>query len=132
MKMADMPEGAELIDNPVSVAPGFTVGNVHVLPGVPSILRAMFDGLRPRLRGGAVVRSRTIAVLCPEGEVAQALGAIQQRWPEVEIGSYPFMRQGSFGSSLVLRGTDPEAIAAAAAAILAWVGEHGFQVLDLS
>src|ERR687891_2389330 len=60
MKMADTPEGAELIDNPVSIAPGFTVENVHVLPGVPSILQAMLAGLKPRLRGGAVVHSRTL------------------------------------------------------------------------
>ena len=72
MKMAETPEGAELIDNPVSVAPGFTIGNVHVLPGVPSILQAMFAGLKPRLQGGAVVRSRTITVVCPEGDIAQA------------------------------------------------------------
>ena len=70
MKMADTPEGAELIDNPVSVAPGFTIENVHVLPGVPSILQAMLPGLKPRLQGGAVVHSRTITVFCPEGEIA--------------------------------------------------------------
>jgi molybdopterin-biosynthesis enzyme MoeA-like protein len=131
MKMADTPEGAELIDNPVSVAPGFTVGNVHVLPGVPSILRAMLPGLAPRLRGGAVVHSRTVTVFCPEGELAKPLAAIQARHPTVEIGSYPFMRQNNFGTSLVLRSVDADAIDAAADAILAEVRDRGVEVLDL-
>jgi molybdopterin-biosynthesis enzyme MoeA-like protein len=127
----DTPEGAELIDNPVSVAPGFTIGNVHVLPGVPSILQAMFQGLKSKLQGGAVVRSRTITLVCPEGDIAQALGKIQQDWPVVEIGSYPFMRQGSFGTSLVLRSTDEDAIAQAADAILAEARKRNVEVLDL-
>lgn len=131
MKMAETPEGAELIDNPVSVAPGFTIENVHVLPGVPSILQAMFAGLKPRLSGGAVVRSRTITVVAPEGDMARALGEIQTAHPTVEIGSYPFMRQGSFGTSLVLRSVDEAAITSAADAILAEVRERGIQVLDL-
>ncbi|MGD9507113.1 MAG: competence/damage-inducible protein A [Geminicoccaceae bacterium] len=131
MKMAETPEGAELIDNPVSVAPGFTVENVHVLPGVPSILQAMFAGLKSRLAGGAVVRSRTITVVAPEGDMARALAEIQAAHPTVEIGSYPFMRQGSFGTSLVLRSVDENAIASAADAILADVRERGIQVLDL-
>ena len=131
LKMAQTPVGAELIDNPVSVAPGFTIGNVHVLPGVPLILQAMFAGLKPRLRGGATVRSRTLTVVCPEGEIAKPLGEIQAQHPTVEIGSYPFMRQGSFGTSLVLRSIDPDAIAAAAEAILAEVRERGVEVLDL-
>ncbi len=131
MKMAETPEGAVLIDNPVSVAPGFTIGNVHVLPGVPSILQAMFAGLKPRLQGGATVRSRTLTVVCPEGEIAKALGEIQARHPTVEIGSYPFMRQGSFGTSLVLRSVDQDAIEAAADAILAEIRERGVEILDL-
>lgn len=131
MKMAETPEGAELIDNPVSVAPGFTVENVHVLPGVPSILQAMFAGLKSRLSGGAVVRSRTITVVAPEGDMAKPLAEIQAAHPTVEIGSYPFMRQGSFGTSLVLRSVDEAAIASAADAILAEVRERGIQVLDL-
>ena len=94
MKMAETPEGAELIDNPVSVAPGFTIGNVHVLPGVPSILQAMWPGLKSRLKGGATVLSRTITVLCPEGEIARPLGEIQANHPTVEIGSYPLHAPG--------------------------------------
>ncbi len=131
MKMAETPEGAELIDNPVSVAPGFTIGNVHVLPGVPSILQAMWAGLRPRLKGGAVVVSKTITVFCPEGEIAKPLGEIQALHPTVEIGSYPFMRQERFGTSLVLRSVDAAAIEAALAAIMTEADQRGIEVLDL-
>jgi molybdenum cofactor synthesis domain-containing protein len=131
LKMADMPEGAELIDNPVSVAPGFRVENIYVLPGVPSILRAMFAGLKPRLRGGAVVRSRTLTVFCPEGEIAQPLSRLQARHAGLEIGSYPFMRQDRFGTSLVFRGTDEAEIARACEELLALAREQGVEVLDL-
>lgn len=131
LKMADTPEGAELIDNPVSVAPGFRVENVHVLPGVPSILQAMFAGLKPRLRGGAPVLSRTVTVFCPEGEIAKPLGEIQARHPKVEIGSYPFMRQDRFGTSLVLRSSDAQALAAAAEELLAHARERGIEVQEL-
>jgi molybdenum cofactor synthesis domain-containing protein len=131
MKMADTPEGAELIDNPVSVAPGFTVESVHVLPGVPSILQAMLPGLKPRLQGGAVVRSRTLTVFCPEGDLASPLAEIQARHPTVEIGSYPFMRQDRFGATVVLRSVDEAAIAATADELLAEVRERGIEVLDL-
>jgi molybdenum cofactor synthesis domain-containing protein len=131
LKMADMPEGSELIDNPVSVAPGFRVENVYVLPGVPSILEAMFAGLKPKLKGGAPVRSRTVTAFCPEGEIARALGEIQARHPSLEIGSYPFMQQGRFGTSLVFRGTDETEIRAAAEALLAVLRERGVEVLEL-
>lgn len=131
MKMADTPEGAELIDNPVSVAPGFRVENVYVLPGIPSILQAMFEGLKPKLRGGAVVRSRTLTVFCPEGEIAKPLSDIQARHAMVEIGSYPFMRQDRFGTSLVFRGVDEAEITAAAEELLAVAKERGIEVEEL-
>ena len=119
MSMADMPEGAVLIDNPISVAPGFRIENVYVLPGVPQIMQAMLDGLLPSLRGGARVRSRAITVLAPEGDVAAAgLGAIQARFPALEIGSYPFWRPEGPGTTIVIRGTDQAQIDAAAAALL--------------
>jgi molybdenum cofactor synthesis domain-containing protein len=119
MSMADMPEGVELIDNPISVAPGFRLENVHVLPGVPRIMQAMLDGLLPRLRGGARVRSRAITVLAPEGDVAAAgLGDIQTRFPALEIGSYPFWRPEGPGTTIVFRGTDQAQIDAAAEALL--------------
>ena len=125
LKMAETPEGAELIDNPVSVAPGFRVENVHVLPGVPKIMQAMVEGLLPRLRGGPPVLSRTVVVFCPEGEIAQPLAAIQARHPQVEIGSYPHMRFERFGTSLVFRGIDAAALDAAVAELLAVAAERG-------
>ena len=110
MKMADMPEGVELIDNPVSVAPGFRIENVYVLPGVPKIMQAMLDGLLPTLQGGAKVFARDHR-LAPEGDVANAgLGALQTRFPTVEIGSYPFFRPEGPGTTIVFRGTDQAAI----------------------
>jgi molybdenum cofactor synthesis domain-containing protein len=118
MKMADMPVGAELIDNPVSAAPGFIVENVHVLPGVPKIMQAMFEGLKHKLKGGAPVRSRAIVCFSPEGEIATALGAIQAAHPSLEIGSYPFMRMGTPGTTVVFRGTDEAEIALAAGELL--------------
>jgi molybdenum cofactor synthesis domain-containing protein len=119
MSMADMPEGVELIDNPISVAPGFRIENVYVLPGVPKIMQAMLDGLLPTLRGGPKVLSRAITVFAPEGDVAAAgLGDLQARFPTIEIGSYPFWRPEGPGTTIVFRGTDQGPIDAAAAGLL--------------
>ncbi|MFO1071549.1 MAG: molybdopterin-binding protein [Geminicoccaceae bacterium] len=131
MKMADTPEGAVLIDNPVSVAPGYQVENVYVLPGVPSILQAMFAGLKPRLKGGATVLSRTLTLYCPEGEIAEALSQVQARHPLVEIGSYPFARHERFGTSLVFRSPDQAALNAAAAEVQAIAQAHQLEIVDL-
>jgi len=113
LKMADIPEGAELIENPVSGAPGFQIENVFVMAGVPAIMQAMVESLRHRVTGGEPVRSRSVAAHLAEGTVAEGLSAIQARYPEIDIGSYPFYRQGSFGVSLVLRGTDDARLDAA-------------------
>ena len=113
MRMAYTPEGAALIDNPVSRAPGFRVENVHVLAGIPAVMRAMFESVAPTLKGGRAVRSREVAVLLGEGDVAARLEELQQRYPALEIGSYPFVRDGAFGTTLVLRGTDEEQISQA-------------------
>jgi molybdenum cofactor synthesis domain-containing protein len=106
LRMAQVPEGATLIENPVSTAPGFQIGNVFVLAGVPAICRAMFDGLKGRLKTGDKVLSVTISGAVGEGVIAKGLGQLQERYPALEIGSYPFFRQGKFGASFVLRGTD--------------------------
>ena len=113
LRMAHTPEGAVLIENPVSGAPGFRVENVHVLAGIPAVMRAMFESAAPMLKGGRTVRSREIAVLLGEGDVAARLEALQERYPALEIGSYPFVRDGAFGTTLVLRGTDEGEIARA-------------------
>ena len=125
MRMAFTPEGAELIDNPVSRAPGFRVENVHVLAGIPAVMRGMFAALAPTLEGGARVASREVAVLLGEGDVAARLAALQARYPALEIGSYPFVRDGAFGTTLVLRGTDEDALARAASELCAALRELG-------
>jgi molybdenum cofactor synthesis domain-containing protein len=114
MRMAHTPEGAELIDNPVSIAPGFRVENVYVMAGVPAICKAMFDGIKGSLAHGDKVLSKTVGGFIGEGVIAQDLGALQQRYPALDIGSYPFFRQGKFGASFVIRGTDAAAIGNAA------------------
>lgn len=125
MRMAYTPEGAELIDNPVSRAPGFRVENVYVLAGIPAVMQGMFAGLAPTLEGGARVASREVAVLLGEGDIAARLAALQARYPALEIGSYPFVRDGAFGTTLVLRGTDEGALARADAELRAALRELG-------
>lgn len=130
-KMAEIPVGAVLIDNPVSAAPGFILGNVHVLPGVPRILQAMVELLKPKLVGGPPVLSRTVACTVGEGTVAEGLGVIQARYPGIEIGSYPYFRPGGvFGTSLVLRGTDAAALDAAEAEVRDLVRALGGEAID--
>ena len=114
LRMATMPAGAELVANPVSGAPGYRIGNVFVLAGVPSIMRAMFDDVRGRLRGGPPLLSRTVSTYLGEGTIAKPLGELQERFSELDIGSYPFFRGGRFGTSLVIRGIDAAQIDAAA------------------
>ncbi len=118
MSMADMPAGAALIDNPVSGAPGFRIENVFVMAGVPQIMQAMFAALLPGLVGGAPMLSRTVSVDLPEGAVAEALEGLQKAYADVEIGSYPDYRRRGFGLNLVLRATDADRLAAAAAELV--------------
>jgi molybdenum cofactor synthesis domain-containing protein len=106
-RMARIPEGAALIDNPVSSAPGFSVGNVHVMAGVPNIFQAMLAGLLPRLTGGAPMLSQSLRVERGEGEVAGPFGALAAEFPDLSMGSYPFIQNGAHGTNLVIRGTDP-------------------------
>jgi molybdenum cofactor synthesis domain-containing protein len=114
LRMATMPAGAELVANPVSGAPGYRIGNVFVLAGVPSIMRAMFDDVRGKLRGGPPLLSRTVSTYLGEGTIAKPLGDLQEQFSELDIGSYPFFRGGRFGTSLVIRGIDAAQIDAAA------------------
>lgn len=125
LRMARIPEGATLIDNPVSHAPGFRVENVFVMAGVPRIASAMLDTVKHTLRGGAVVHSRAVTAYIREGDIAKPLGEIQDRFPDVEIGSYPFVRGERIGTSVVARGTDPtlaEAVTAEVAAAMRALG----------
>ena len=121
LRMADMPEGAELIDNPVSRAPGFRIENVIVMPGVPSIMQAMFDGYKHNLVGGDPVQSVAITVSLPESAMAAPLGQLQEDHAPVELGSYPFVRHGQVGTCLVVRSADEGALQAAADSLRAMV-----------
>lgn len=125
LRMARIPEGAELIDNPVSNAPGFRIGNVFVMAGVPRIMQAMFDGIRPLLRTGRPMLSRTLTVHCPEGRIAGPLAEAQAAHPAVEIGSYPFIRENRLGVAVVLRATEPDPLAEAAADLRARLAPLG-------
>ncbi len=106
-RMARIPDGATLIDNPISVAPGFILGNVHVMAGVPTIFEAMVASVLPRLTGGAPLMSQSLRVLRGEGEIAADFGALAAEFPDLSMGSYPFTLNGAYGTNLVIRGTDP-------------------------
>jgi molybdenum cofactor synthesis domain-containing protein len=108
LRMARIPEGAELIDNPVSKAPGFMLGNVIVMAGVPAIMQAMLRAVTPRLRTGAKMLSDAIRVSVPEGQIAGPLGDCQLAFPDVSMGSYPFFEDGQAGANLVLRSTNED------------------------
>jgi molybdenum cofactor synthesis domain-containing protein len=114
LRMANAPAGATLIENPVSMAPGFQMGNVFVMAGIPAIAQAMFEGFAHRLVGGKPLLSRSVTVYLPESRMAPHLEAVQGRYPDVEMGSYPFSRAGRFGARLVLRATEKARLAAAA------------------
>ncbi len=110
LRMARIPDGATLIDNPVSAAPGFTLGNVHVMAGVPKIFEAMLAGLLPTLTGGAPMVSESLRVERGEGDIAAPLGDLAGAHPDVSIGSYPFQRDGLHGSNVVVRSQDTAAV----------------------
>jgi molybdenum cofactor synthesis domain-containing protein len=125
LKMCDMPEGATLIPNPISIAPGFRIGNVYVMAGIPGIMRAMFEHVRPALQGGRPVLSETVSVFLAEGTIAAGLTDIQNKFSDVEIGSYPFSRDGKFGTSLVARHEDKTRLALVKEALLGLIKDFG-------
>jgi len=108
-RMARVPVGGDLVKNPVQGPPGFTIGNVFTLAGVPAIMRGMLEDVGPRLRGGAVTIARTVRVEgSGEGVIAAPLEAVAKAHPDMSLGSYPFFSAEGFGSNLVLRGRDAE------------------------
>lgn len=113
LRMARTPVGASLIDNPISKAPGFQIGNVFVMAGIPKVMNAMMEAVAPRLERGKPVISQTVTVQGGEGDVAKPLKEIQERFPDVIIGSYPFESSQGFATNLVLRSRDDDALAAA-------------------
>ncbi|MBM3556207.1 MAG: competence/damage-inducible protein A [Alphaproteobacteria bacterium] len=114
LRMATMAEGAELIENPISGAPGYRVGNVYVLAGIPKVMQAMFESMAHLLTGGAPILSRGVSAELAEGVIAADLTALQGRFSELDIGSYPWYRQGRFGTAIVMRGTERTRIDACA------------------
>ncbi len=117
-RMATMPRGAALIDNPISTAPGFTIGNVHVMAGVPAIMRAMFENVAPLLKAGPPITAEAVHVSrLGEGTLAEGLGLIQDGYPDVEIGSYPFYRASGNGVAIVAKGTNKARLKAAIEAV---------------
>jgi molybdenum cofactor synthesis domain-containing protein len=125
LRMARIPEGATLIENAVSRAPGFSLGNVHVMAGVPAVFAAMLDWLLPRIARGRPLARASLRAPLPEGLLAEPLGALARAHPAVAIGCYPFEENGGYGATIVLSAEDPAALAAAetaAAAMLAALG----------
>lgn len=117
LRMARIPDGADLIDNPVSAAPGFSLGNVHVMAGVPSVFKAMVASVLPTLTGGAPLLSRTLRLMKGEGDIAGPLGQFAQNYPDLSVGSYPFQQDGVYGSNVVVRGSDAATLDTAMAAL---------------
>ncbi|GGD37281.1 competence/damage-inducible protein A [Sinisalibacter lacisalsi] len=113
LRMARIPDGATLIDNPISAAPGFTIGNVHVCAGVPKIFEAMVTSVLATITHGAPLLSQTLRVERPEGDIATPLAGLAARYPMLSIGSYPFNRDGVFGANIVVRGHDGAAVSEA-------------------
>lgn len=119
LRMARTPQGAKLIDNPVSIAPGFIVGNVYVMAGVPKIMQSMFDAVKLSLRHGDIVYSEEISADIPESKIATDLGEIQLQFPQTDIGSYPHMREGKYAVSVVVRAIDKQELNKAVTAVKA-------------
>lgn len=115
LRMARIPEGAVLIDNPVSAAPGFILENVHVMAGVPAIFEAMLASILPTLTGGAPLASRSADIIRGEGDIAGPLADLANKYTDLSFGSYPFQREGIFGAQIVIRGGDAARVDAALA-----------------
>ncbi|SDD69852.1 competence/damage-inducible protein A [Ruegeria marina] len=113
LRMARIPDSATLIDNPVSTAPGFTIRNVHVMAGVPSVFQAMVASVLPTLTGGQPLLSQTLRIDRGEGDIAETLSGLAADFPDLTIGCYPFQINGAFGANVVVRGTDGARIDAA-------------------
>jgi molybdenum cofactor synthesis domain-containing protein len=118
LRMARIPEGARLIENPVSGAPGFSIENVHVMAGVPKVFEAMVAALLPHLETGLAVTSASVRVDRPESAVAPALGKLAAEFPDLSIGSYPYYDSRGYGTNLVVRGADADRVAQAEAALI--------------
>src|SRR6202012_989751 len=131
-RMARIPDTATLIKNSVSTAPGFQIGNVFVMAGVPMVMRAMLEELAPRLTRGAVVHAVTVEAHLPEGQIAAALAKFQKAPPAVSVGSYPFYRDAGPGTQLVVRGRDRAMVENAAESVEVAVRAEGVKPLRVA
>jgi molybdenum cofactor synthesis domain-containing protein len=129
LRMARVPQGAELIENRMSGAPGIRIGNIFILAGVPHIATAMLDSLNGTLEGGKPLLSRTIGCWTPESEVADILRAVEARHAQCQIGSYPFFREGRVGADFVVRSTDEAALGACVEDLVASLEAAGHAVV---
>lgn len=125
LRMAMVPDGAGLIDNTTGGPPGFYFENVYVMAGIPRVMQAMLASLDGKLRRGAVVTGRAVPAFVAESEIADALGEIQDQFNDLSLGSYPFMRDGRYGTSLVIRGTETARIDAALQQVIAAIESIG-------
>jgi molybdenum cofactor synthesis domain-containing protein len=129
LRMARIPQGAELIDNAISRAPGFMLGNVIVMAGVPRIMQVMLDAVSPRLAKGRPMLARSVRIDAPEGDAAPGLAEIQSAHPEVKIGSYPFFENKRLGTYVVLRSTNGTKLATALDALWEFIHRAGFHAM---
>ena len=130
LRMARLPAGARLIENPGG-PPGFQIENVFVMAGVPRVMQAMVQGLKDgRLRRGQAVQSLAVGAYAGESTVASQLAEIQSRYPQVDIGSYPFFREGNYGTNLIMRGTDPAVLQEVQQAVIAMVESLGLEAFE--
>jgi len=127
-RMATMPRGAVPIPNAISIAPGFTIGNVHVMAGVPRIMQAMYDALEPSLPAGTPIAMRTVYGMgLMEGAIAAGLSAIQDHFANVDLGSYPFRKDKTGGVAIVAKGTDPALLESAIAEASQLIAAQGIE-----
>jgi molybdenum cofactor synthesis domain-containing protein len=129
LRMARVPEGAALIDNAISRAPGFMLENVIVMAGVPRIMQVMLDAVAPRLAKGKPIMTRAVRLDVPEGDAAPGLADLQASHPEVQIGSYPFFENKRLGTYVVLRSTDQDRLAAAVTDLWIFIDRQGFRAV---
>ncbi len=130
LRMARVPDGAELIPNELSAAPGIRIGNVYILAGVPGVARTMLRALEGRLAGGLPVLSRTVGARVGESTVADLLRNTEAAFPGVQVGSYPFWQNGEPNANFVIRSTDPQSMNSAAETILKGLTELGLDPTD--
>jgi molybdenum cofactor synthesis domain-containing protein len=130
LRMARIPQGAGLIDNPLG-PPGFCIGNVYVMAGIPRVMQQMLASLRGKLRGGLPVRSRSVTAYLAESQVAKRLGEIQDAFAHIDLGSYPFQRDDRYGTTLVMRGTDEAALERMLEQVKQMIVELGGEPVDV-